>query len=112
MSESVIKQDLCIGGLPVHVYSKAGSDGKQPVVGFFLLHGRHGSAEGVDHIARLVVEQALSESRQGRDLVVVTFVSFALPYCYLNLTSHGHLVLGPQEPWPSAYGPHGERRLG
>jgi hypothetical protein len=78
---SVTKQELNIGGLPVKVYSKADSAGTQPVVGFFLLHGRHGSAEQIDPIARMVVDQALSPSSSQRDLMVVTFVSLALHLC-------------------------------
>lgn len=71
---AVTKEELNIGGLPINVYLKADSIESQPVVGFFLLHGRHGSVEEVDPIARMVIELALSMSHE-RDLVVVTFVS-------------------------------------
>lgn len=85
---SVTKQDLNVGGLPVNIYSKVDSAaGTQPVVGFFLLHGRHGSAEKIDPIARTVVEQALSTtSIQKRDLVVVTF----------DQRNHGHRLTDPK----------------
>jgi hypothetical protein len=94
---SVTKQDLNIGGLLVDVYSKADSDRTQPIVAFFLLHGRHGSAEGVEPIARMVVEQALfsQERSQERDLVVVTFVSFAVhSYTEIGLTRRGRRTTG------------------
>jgi len=111
---SVTKQDLNIGGLPVNIYSKSDSAGTRPVVAFFLLHGRHGSTEQIDPIARMVVAQALpTDSGRQRDLVVVTFVSLAVhPYphwriltrCgfpYQDHRNHGHRLTDPKanEAW-------------
>lgn len=106
---SVTKQELNIGGLPVNIYSKVDSVETQPVVAFFLLHGRHGSAEGIDPVARMVVEQATSTSSSKRDLVVVTFVSSTEPIPSMAcFDGHGRIAPGPQEPWTSAYGSQGK----
>jgi hypothetical protein len=74
---SISKQTLSVAGLPVNVYSKSGNPQARLVVVFFLLHGRHSSAEEIDAIARLVVERTFVQGskRRDRDLLIVTFVS-------------------------------------
>lgn len=71
------KIDIVIAGLPVHVYSEIPASDR-PTVVFFLLHGRQGSAEEIDPIARSVVEQSHTQNDIKRNLVIVTFVSHFL----------------------------------
>jgi len=81
---TVKKNDIVIAGLPVHVYSETPAS-RRPTVVFFLLHGRQGSAEEVDPIARSVIEQSHAQHDRKRDLIIVTF----------DQRNHGARLLSP-----------------
>ncbi|KAG5637968.1 hypothetical protein H0H81_002412 [Sphagnurus paluster] len=71
---NVNQYTIVIAGIQVHVYSTVsitqGERGVKEVVVFFLLHGRYGSAEQIDPIARSLIGQTKENTR---DLLVVTF---------------------------------------
>ncbi|KAF8896490.1 Alpha/Beta hydrolase protein [Infundibulicybe gibba] len=66
------RQDYCIAGLHTHVFREAGTQSKKDVVVFFLLHGRFGSAEGIEDTARNVAGES-NRQEHNHDLFVVTF---------------------------------------
>lgn len=73
---AVQKQTLVVGGLEVNVFSRSQQPLEEVVV-FFLLHGRYGSANEIEPIARTVIQQAVANKPGGtnqRELLVVTFV--------------------------------------
>lgn len=83
-----IKETLVIAGLPVHVYRTLSASTKHVVV-FFLLHGRYGTTEDVDQIARSVVESSQTGD-QGHELFIATFVravNLLMALCRLNYTN-------------------------
>ncbi|CCM04687.1 uncharacterized protein FIBRA_06873 [Fibroporia radiculosa] len=73
----VSKQVLAIGGINVNVFtSSEGSDPSVPVTVLFFLHGRKGSAEGVEWVPNATLEwvdkhRKISD-QQAQELVVVT----------------------------------------
>jgi uncharacterized alpha/beta hydrolase family protein len=81
----VAKQTIFVGGIEVYVFSSShetpssGEDEglvRKDVVAFFFLHGRGGSAEAIEPVARSMVEQCEAKERErGRELLVITFVS-------------------------------------
>jgi len=81
----VAKQTILVGGIEVYVFSSShetplsGEDEgpvRKDVVAFFFLHGRGGSAEEIEPVARSMVEQCEAKERgRGRELLVITFVS-------------------------------------
>ena len=82
----VAKQTIYVGGIEVHVFSSSeiplsghGEDSglvRKDVVAFFFLHGRNGSAEVIEPVARSMVERCEAKERErGRELLVITFVS-------------------------------------
>ncbi|KAG6853967.1 hypothetical protein C0991_012114 [Blastosporella zonata] len=75
---SSTKDTLVIAGLGINIYSAAPTivAERKDVVVFFLLHGRYGSAEQVDPIARSLIEQTKGKAR---GLLVVTFIYLAIP---------------------------------
>ena len=60
------------------ISSSGGDEGiiRKDVVVFFFLHGRNGSAEVIEPVARSMVERCEAKERErGRELLVITFVS-------------------------------------
>ena len=85
-SRMVAKQTVLVGGIEVYVFSSnemaLGGHGddeglvRKDVVAFFFLHGRNGSAEAIEPVARSMVERCETKERErGRELLVITFVS-------------------------------------
>ncbi|KAG6861243.1 hypothetical protein C0995_002365 [Termitomyces sp. Mi166 len=72
---SLAKETLVIAGLEVNVYSVSSTiiPERKEVVVLFLLHGRYGSAEEVDPIARSLIEQTQAKKSKTRSLLVITF---------------------------------------
>ena len=76
------KQTFIVAGLPVHVFSKDPlKDVSGDVAVLFFLHGRMGSADGVEPVVHLLFEEIHkkvtdTESREvAKELIVVTYVS-------------------------------------
>ncbi|KAG6811204.1 hypothetical protein H0H92_008566 [Tricholoma furcatifolium] len=71
-----VKETLVISGLEIHVYSTAPTiiSERKEVVVLFLLHGRYGSSNDTDPIARTLIEQTDKRENKACDLLVVTFV--------------------------------------
>ena len=111
-SRMVAKQTVLVGGIEVFVFSPGDSEmalrghgedeglglARKDMVAFFLLHGRTGSAERTEPLARSIVERCeAKEKDRGRELLVITFVSdrlgpqgraslicfFSLPFWFL-----------------------------
>ena len=76
---NVSKKDMVIAGLPIHVYSaRAWTEKSGPVAVMFILHGRTGTAKGIEWIAEDTLKHVASEKKKGSsamDLIIVTFVS-------------------------------------
>lgn len=84
------KEELVIAGLPLNVYkSSRSSNGSKPLVVFFLLHGRYGSAESIEAIANSMIEQA-QDGSEDRELLVITFVRTLIRvYCEFEMRCYG-----------------------
>ncbi|OBZ72625.1 hypothetical protein A0H81_07452 [Grifola frondosa] len=73
------KQNLIVGGIQVNVYSDTvATPANTPIAVLFLLHGRTGSAEQIDWVARSTLEEIRklrdeSKAQTAQDLYVVTF---------------------------------------
>ncbi len=76
---AVSKQSFVIAGLPVHVYSERHwTESTGPVAVLFFLHGRTGTAKGIEWIVEDTLKRVgerRKEDNHSLDLVVVTFVS-------------------------------------
>lgn len=70
---SVVKENVNIGGIQTAVYKSANIHGASVAVAF-LLHGRTGSANDVDSLARTLVGTANTGSALNCILYVVAFV--------------------------------------
>ncbi|KAH9848431.1 Alpha/Beta hydrolase protein [Lenzites betulinus] len=77
---AITKQTLNVAGLVVNVFVQPDAAAPTaPVAVLFLLHGRMGSAEGVEPVARAILDEVharrvASAGQQADDLVVVTFI--------------------------------------
>ncbi|KAF4614061.1 hypothetical protein D9613_007674 [Agrocybe pediades] len=69
MSETVVVDVHVIGGISIRVYRSTGQSAA-PIGVLFLLHGRHGSANDVDSMAKSIHEHGTKKSRL--DLFIVT----------------------------------------
>ncbi|KAF5382126.1 hypothetical protein D9615_004190 [Tricholomella constricta] len=96
------KQPLVIAGLEVNIYSAApitaGERNPKEIAVIFLLHGRYGSAEAIDPIARSVIDQT---KNNRRDLLIVTF----------DQRNHGKRIVDPKgnDAWSKDKIKHNER---
>ncbi|KAF9000747.1 hypothetical protein BDQ17DRAFT_666041 [Cyathus striatus] len=84
---TVQKETHVIGGVPVHVYSSGSySDSSKPLAVLFFLHGRNGSAEKIDPIARQIISLVYGRDDIQRDLLIVT----------LDQRNHGQRIVEPK----------------
>lgn len=64
----------------MNVYAVEGASVIGPAAVLFLLHGRQGSAEDADPVARNILQDIIDLTKEGQpqshDLLIVTFVSF------------------------------------
>ena len=75
-----------IAGIPVHVYAERHltRQGGPPVAVMFFLHGRTGTAKGIEWVVEDTLRQVAQKRREcglGMELVVVTFVRSFLFAC-------------------------------
>ncbi|GJE97406.1 alpha/beta hydrolase [Phanerochaete sordida] len=75
---TVAKKSIVIAGLPVHIYSERHlTEHKGPVAVMFFLHGRTGTAKGIEWIVEDMLKQVGQKRRcndkSALDLIVVTF---------------------------------------
>lgn len=88
---SVSKKTIVIAGLPVHIHSdRAWTDHTGPVAVLFFLHGRNGTAKGIQWIAEDALKRVAEQKKKDKsaiDLIVVTFVSRMTPLCNVSCVS-------------------------
>ncbi|OJT13891.1 hypothetical protein TRAPUB_9560 [Trametes pubescens] len=80
MASTISKQTLTIAGIVLNIFSQPNATTPtDPVAVLFLLHGRLGSAEDVEPVARTILDDvhvrrtAAPEGQKADDLIVVTF---------------------------------------
>jgi hypothetical protein len=96
------KKTFVIAGLPVHVYSERHlTEHNGPVVVMFFLHGRTGTAKGIEWIVEDTLKHVAQKRRRDNsamDLVVVTFVNLIALSCLVPGEEPTNLSLGPTQP--------------
>jgi hypothetical protein len=96
------KKTFVIAGLPVHVYSARHlTEHNGPVAVMFFLHGRTGTAKGIEWIVEDTLKHVAQKRRRDNsamDLVVVTFVNLIALSCLVPGEEPTNLSLGPTQP--------------
>lgn len=81
------KQTFVIAGLPVHVYSERHlTEHHGPVAVLFFLHGRTGTAKGIEWIVEDALKQVArkrKDTKHAVELMVVTFVRIVVAVVYI-----------------------------
>lgn len=76
MPPTLKKNEMVVSGININVFSYVDIfERGRPVVILFLLHGRQGSAGGLEHLVGEILETISSLGVSDKDLVVVTFVT-------------------------------------
>ena len=100
---SVSKKQFVIAGLPVNIFSeRQWTEKSGPVAVMFFLHGRTGTAKGIQWIAEDVVKQVAEHKKGDKnalDLIVVTFVCVLLRVREMVKWLMRKVCSGPAQPW-------------
>ncbi|TFK40093.1 Alpha/Beta hydrolase protein [Crucibulum laeve] len=97
---NTVKETVHIGGITIHVYQAQSTAASScPLVAFFLLHGRYGSAIAIDNIAKRVVD--LTKDCLQQNLLVITF----------DHRNHGTRMVNAKanDAWSTEHDRHNER---